>query len=221
MLFVLISFGISELLDSIAPKLFAVPINSCLSIVVRSPTPFGVSRSGCWLSRRFQLPRAFPSFNHFLPCCPLNGCAAELEATSLSSDVPHALRCLISFCSILSFSKFLAASIDLSLSTANVSNKVAYPMLKHLPYSGMEFLHVFNFSWFLHSFPSIWKTFSTIPIHKIGKLLDSYNFFRPISLTSGVLKLFERIILSHLLFFFECNSILSPRQAGFRPGRPT
>ena len=33
--------------------------------------------------------------------------------------------------------------------------------------------------------------------------------------------LFERIILSHLLFFLESNSILSFRHAGFRPGRST
>ena len=33
--------------------------------------------------------------------------------------------------------------------------------------------------------------------------------------------MFERIILSRLLFFLESNSILSPRQAGFRPGRST
>ena len=31
--------------------------------------------------------------------------------------------------------------------------------------------------------------------------------------------LFERIILSRLLFFLKSNSSLSPRQAGFRPGR--
>ena len=42
-----------------------------------------------------------------------------------------------------------------------------------------------------------------------------------ISFTSCVSKLFERIILSRLLFFLESNSILSPRQAGFRPGRST
>ena len=32
-------------------------------------------------------------------------------------------------------------------------------------------------------------------------------------------KLFERVILSRLLFFLESNSILPPRQTGFRPGR--
>ena len=98
-------------------------------------------------------------------------------------------------------------------------------MLKHLPRSGMDFLlHIFNLSWSSHSFPSIWKTSSIIPIHEMGKPLDSPAFFRPISLTSCVSKLFERIILSRLLLFQESNSILSPRQgkpldspASFRP----
>ena len=74
---------------------------------------------------------------------------------------------------------------------------------------------------FLPEFLPKWKTSSIIPIHKMGKPLDSPASFRPISLTSCVSKLFERIILSRLLFFLESNSILSPRQAGFRPGRST
>ena len=95
-------------------------------------------------------------------------------------------------------------------------------MLKHLPRSGMDFLlHIFNLSWTLHSFPSVWKTFSIIPIHKMGKPLDSPASFQPISLTSCISKLFERIILSRLLFFLESNSILSPCQLGFCPGQST
>ena len=95
-------------------------------------------------------------------------------------------------------------------------------MLKHLPRSGMDLLlHIFNLSWFSHFFPSIWKTSSNIPIHKMRESLDSPASFRSISLTSCVSKLFERIILSRLLFFLKSNSILSPRQAGFRPGRST
>ena len=101
-------------------------------------------------------------------------------------------------------------------------DKVAYPMLKHLPRSGMDFLlHIFNLSRSSHSFPSIWKTSSIIPIHKMGKPLDSPTSFRPISLSSCVSKLFERIILSRLLIFLESNSILSPRQTGFHLGRST
>ena len=54
----------------------------------------------------------------------------------------------------------------------------------------------------------------------MGKPLDSPASFRPISLTSCVSKLFERVILSRLPFL-ESSSILSPRQAGFRSGRST
>ena len=82
-------------------------------------------------------------------------------------------------------------------------------------------LHIFNLSWSSHSFPSIWKTSSVILIHKTGKPLDPPASFRPISLFSFISKLFERITLSRQLFFLEFNSILSPRQAGFRPGRST
>ena len=126
-----------------------------------------------------------------------------------------------SFCSPFSSTELLAAASNLSSSTANGPDKVAYPMLKHLPRSGMDFLHAFNLSWSSHSFPSIWKTSSIIPIHKMRKPLDSPAFLRPIYLTSCVSRLFERIILSRLLFFLESNSILSPRQAGFHPGRST
>ena len=126
------------------------------------------------------------------------------------------------FCSHFSPEEFFAATSNLFSSTATGPDKVAYPMLKHLPRSGMNFfLHIFNLSWTSHSFPSIWKTSSIIPIHKMGKSFDSPASFRAISLTSCILKLFERIILSRLLFFLKFNSILSPCQAGFRSGRST
>ena len=116
-----------------------------------------------------------------------------------------------SFCSPFSPAEFLAAASNLSSSTATGPDKVAYLVLKHLPHSGIDFLHyIFNLSWTLHSFPSIWKTFSIIFIHKMGKPLDSPASFRSISLTYCVSKLFERIILSSPLFFLKSNSILSP-----------
>ena len=96
-----------------------------------------------------------------------------------------------SFCSPFSLAEFLAAASNLSSSTATGPYKVAYPMLKHLSRFGMDFLlHIFNLCWSSHSFPSIWKTSSIIPIHKMRKPLDSPASFRPISLTSCVSKLF-------------------------------
>ena len=48
----------------------SAPINSCLNVVVRSPTLFGLGQNGCWPFRGSQLPRALPFI--FSPCCPLN-----------------------------------------------------------------------------------------------------------------------------------------------------
>ena len=96
-------------------------------------------------------------------------------------------------------------------------------MPKYFPSSGINFLlHAFNLSWSLHSFPSIWWTSFTVSIHLMGKPLDSSAFFRSIFLSPVSQKLFERIILSRLLFFLKCNSIRSlfPR-AEFHSERST
>ena len=53
-------------------EVITAPINSRLNVVVRSPTPFGLGRNGCWTSRGSQLPRALPFI--FSLCCPLNDC---------------------------------------------------------------------------------------------------------------------------------------------------
>ena len=150
-------------------------------------------------------------------------CLPEISLFCFSAKDPavsHAWKSLIR--SPFSSTELLVAVSNLSPSTTTGPDKVAYPMLKHLHHSGMHFLlHIFNLSWSLHSFPSIWKTSSIIHIRKMGKPLDSPASFQPISLTSCVSKLFKCIILSRLLFFLESNSILSLRQAGFRPVRST
>ena len=90
------------------------------------------------------------------------------------------MPCGVSLVLLLFFhsAEFLAIASNISSSNATGPDKVAYPMLKHLPRSGMDFLHIFNLSWSSHFFPSIWKTFFIILIHKMEKPLDSPAFFR-------------------------------------------
>ena len=132
-------------------------------------------------------------------------CVAEPEATSLSSAKPRALWSLTCPFALLSLSlNFMRLPPTSPRPLPLAQTKVAYPMLKHLPRSAMDFLlHIFNLFWSSHFFPSIWKTSSIIPIHKMGTPLDSPASFRPISPTSCISKLFERIVLSRLLFFLE------------------
>ena len=104
-----------------------------------------------------------------------------------------------SFWSPFFHAEFLAAATNLSTSTATGPDKVAYPTLKHLPRSGINFLlHIFYLSWSLQSFFPSRSHLLSLPSH-----LDSPSSFLPISLTSCISKLFERIILSRLLFFLS------------------
>ena len=125
-----------------------------------------------------------------------------------------------SFCSPFSLTELSTAICNLSSSTASGSDQIAYPLLKHLPEpEQLVLLSLFNRSWHSHTFPSCWKPTTIIPIHKPGKPTSSPSYFRPISFTSCISKLFERLILSRLTFHLESNHLLSTCQAGFRPGR--
>ena len=74
----------------------------------------------------------------------------ELRRATCTEESPF------SSCSRFSPAEFLAAASNLFASTATGTDKVAYPMLKHLPRFGVDFLlHIFNLSWSLHFFPSI------------------------------------------------------------------
>ena len=67
--------------------------------------------------------------------------------------------------------------------------------------------------------PQIWKEATIIPLLKAGKPASELSSFRPISLTSCVVKLMEIMVADHLYHFAETNYILNPQQAGFRKGR--
>ena len=125
------------------------------------------------------------------------------------------------FCSPFSSLELSSAIFQLSTSTSSGPDQITYPLLSHLPQSALHFLHIFNLSWPTHTFPSTWKQSTIIPILKSGKPSDSPSSYRLISLTSCTSKLFERMVFGRLTYFLEQQDILSPVQAGFRPGRST
>ena len=66
--------------------------------------------------------------------------------------------------------------------------------------------------------PQSWKDAAIVPIHKGGDRSMPKNY-RPISLTSIMMKIFERIIRKQLVNFLNVNNLLNPTQHGFRQGR--
>ena len=87
------------------------------------------------------------------------------------------------------------------------------------PLALQELLSIFNSSFSLAHCPRIWRVATIIPLLKAGKSPSEVASFRPINLTSCVVKLLERIIADHLYYITETNNMFSRFQAGFRKGR--
>ena len=66
--------------------------------------------------------------------------------------------------------------------------------------------------------PDLCKKSAVIPIFKNGKK-DLAKNYRPVSLTSHVIKIFERIIKNQVVEFLEQNNLLKNFQHGFRKNR--
>ena len=66
--------------------------------------------------------------------------------------------------------------------------------------------------------PQVYKEQFITPVYKKGNKTEPANY-RPVSLTSHVIKVFERIMRKNLVDFLEKNHIFSPKQHGFRKGR--
>jgi hypothetical protein len=69
--------------------------------------------------------------------------------------------------------------------------------------------------------PSAWKSASITMIPKKANNSSDPKDYRPISLTSNMAKLAERLILSRLQSFLKENNIIKNQQSGFRSHRQT
>ncbi|GFW42533.1 uncharacterized protein TNCV_4257271 [Trichonephila clavipes] len=94
-------------------------------------------------------------------------------------------------------------------------------LLKHLGCNALSvLLTLYNHSW-KYGVPAIWKKAIVVPIPKKNKPLDDLNSYRPISLTSILSKVMERMITSRLDWYLETNNLLTSSQAGFRKCQST
>ena len=73
---------------------------------------------------------------------------------------------------------------------------------------------LFKLSYYTSTIPKEWKVAHVVPVHKKGAKANVENY-RPISLTSLVMKTLERIIRDELMF--RCNEYINSRQHGFLP----
>ncbi|KAG0414008.1 hypothetical protein HPB47_008833 [Ixodes persulcatus] len=99
---------------------------------------------------------------------------------------------------------------------------VTYQALRNLDKSHHPaLLEALNKVWRTTELPAVWKVSHVIPIPKPGKPHALLSSYRPISLTSCVGKLLERLVLRRLTWQLGTNKTLPDQLSGFRTHRST
>ena len=108
---------------------------------------------------------------------------------------------------------------NLDTSKATGPDGLSARMLKECAYEiSPSLCKVFNISLSQVVLPEDWRVANVTPLHKKGSHSDTSNY-RPVSITSLVCKILERIIYNRILSFLNKNKILSDNQHGFRRNR--
>ena len=116
----------------------------------------------------------------------------------------------------------LKSAISGLRSVSEGPDEVHNDMLKHLPSSAIQaLLAAINHLWERGEFPEAWREAIVVPLLKPGKSGTDPLDYRPISLTSCLCKLMERLVNLRLAWFLESQNILTPAQCGFRRNRST
>jgi hypothetical protein len=117
----------------------------------------------------------------------------------------------------------LNAALALAANTAPGPDHVNALLLAHSPEKFRHcLLFLCNLSWASGCLPQSWRDADVCPIYKgHGAPANVPKSFRPISLTSCVVKTLERMIAARLVAYLEGRNFFSPWQAGFRAGYST
>ena len=136
----------------------------------------------------------------------------KLNFSSDNTETYNKLFCMDELRSVLSDVKEKAYGPD----------HIPYTFLKNLPKEGLQsILDVFNNVWCNGKFPDIWRNGHTIPIPKPGKDHTNPVNYRPITLTSCVCKVMEKVVNQRLVWYLESKGLLTNKQSGFRKQRST
>lgn len=124
-------------------------------------------------------------------------------------------------------SPFTMQELVMALESVNAKSApgkdgITWQMLRNLNEHGkMQLLEEINKVWLSGEIPAEWKHSVVSPIPKPGKPAVSISNLRPISLTSTLSKLLERMVLTRLNYHLEeaqKEPYFDPGQTGFRPG---
>ena len=101
-------------------------------------------------------------------------------------------------------------------------DNIHYLMLKNLPNCSLEMVRaLFNKCIIQSKIPETWKEAKITMIPKKGEDKSNPNSYRPISVTSCLGKILEKVMANRLYSYLESNKLLTNIQSGFRKHRRT
>lgn len=138
---------------------------------------------------------------------------AVYEDPSHSSEVNYLLK-------PFSLSELIGA-LKINSNTAPGRDNIHYPMLVNLPVITKKYiLRIFNSLWVEKvDPPDDWYDYVVVLLRKPNKEPNDINSYRPIALSSCILKTYERLIKNRLEYWLESNKKLASSQFGFRKGK--
>ena len=217
----------------------------CLSNIVRFKTRQDTRNKVCTLSG--SPSKQFWSWvnsvkGHRAPLPPLLHNEPVTDDYAKAEVFNHYFNSVFTNENMADFNMVNSSLVNLSpiLETVSFSPDVVYQELLHLNVSkacgpdllpplilkkAAEFIclplsNLFNQSMSSGHLPRDWVTANVIPVHKKGNKRLASNY-RPISLSSVIVKVMERIIHRHMIDALSQSNRLSVHQFGFRPNHST
>ena len=125
-------------------------------------------------------------------------------------------------CGEFTLSELNAVLKSLNPSKALGPDMIHPRLLHHLgPVAVNTLLRICNLSWSTMEIPQAWRVADVRPVLKVGKDAQCLDSYRPISLTSTMGKIMERLVTNRLRYFAKFHNLLTLFQAGFHTGRST
>jgi len=101
-------------------------------------------------------------------------------------------------------------------------DNIAYEFLKHAPDVFIDcLLKFYNEIWNKGYIPEAWRHAVIFPLRKPDKPVSDPTSYRPISLTSCLCKVMEKMVTERLTYYLESKQLLSNSQSGFRRNKST
>jgi hypothetical protein len=178
---------------------------------ISTPTPIEDPETNQIVTLPKEKARIFSSqYDHQKENIPDDPRVEKLIKREIRSTEPNALNSLIT-------SSELEHSLRQLQSRSMGRDLIHNQMITNLSEKNkMHLLHLFNNILQTHYVPTDWKTATVIPIQKPDKPAEKPESYRPISLTSCLGKVMERIVHQRLSWSFETKGIRLKTQCGFR-----